>query len=326
MNKNILIIGEHKNGKIKSSLLGILTKAKEFSDNISIVLLGNNLTDNKEILKKSGVKRIYLYDDKNLENPNPEIYNKLLLELINEMGFNYIFALASNLGKDLMPRIAAKLETGLASDCVDAKSKNEKLFFKRPIYAGKLFAATGINGEPILATFRPNILEFKEQEKISEVEVINKKITIDIENLACRLIEVKKGKSDKPDLVEADTIISGGRGVKNSEDFKLLEKLAEAISPKAVTGASRAIVDAGIAPHTIQVGQTGKTVAPKLYIACGISGAIQHLAGMKTSKIIVAINKDPDAPIFEIADYGIVGDLYEIVPQLIEEIKKLKTE
>lgn len=327
MNKDILVIGEHEGGRIKKSVLGILTKAKEIGDNVLVVLLGKDLADNKEILGKFGISKVYLYNDANLEHYNPETYGKLLVDLINEVKPGYVFSLASSLGKDLMPRIAAKMEAGLASDCINVKPDGDNLIFTRPVYAGKAFADLRIKSEPAMATFRPNVLEVKEQEKTSEVEVINKETNVDVTNLSHKLIEVIKGQSDKPDLTEAEIIVSGGRGVKTSEDFnKLLKELAEAIDSNAVVGASRAVVDAGLVPHSMQVGQTGKTVTPILYIACGISGAMQHRAGMTGSKCIVAINKDPEAPIFEIADYGIVGDVYEIIPKLREAIKKLKAE
>jgi electron transfer flavoprotein alpha subunit len=222
------------------------------------------------------------------------------------------------MGKDLAPRIAAKLDCGIVTDVTEWKVENGEIIATRPVYAGKALTDVKVKSEKKIFTLRPNVFK---AEKISEQEAeIEVKNPGDL-NLKTRVVDIKKSDT-KLDVAEADIIVSGGRGMKAPENFKLIEELADLLG--AATGASRAVVDAGWRPHSEQVGQTGKTVSPTLYIALGISGAIQHLAGMRSSKYIVAVNKDKDAPIFQIADYGIVGDVFEIVPAMIEELKKIK--
>ena len=219
-------------------------------------------------------------------------------------------------GKDLAPRLAAKLGAGLASDCVALSIKDGSLVARRPMYAGKAYATVEWTGDPQIATLRANVFALGAKDAARQAEV--KSATVDAAARA-RVVETKMGGAGKVELTEAQTIVSGGRGLKGPENFPLVEKLAEAFG--AAVGASRAVVDAGWVDHHYQVGQTGKTVSPNLYIALGISGAIQHLAGMSSSKVIVAINKDADAPIFKVADYGIVGDVFEIAPKLTEAAK-----
>jgi electron transfer flavoprotein alpha subunit len=223
------------------------------------------------------------------------------------------------LGKDLAPRVAVKLNAGIAADCTELNFDNNEYKAIRPIFAGKALAEVKINSAVKVFVLRPNVFPAGDNSgDLAEVSIEN----VDSPNLSVKVIEVKKAEG-KLDVAEANIIVSGGRGMKGPEHFHLVEELADAIG-EAACGASRAVVDAGWRPHGEQVGQTGKTVSPNLYIALGISGAIQHLAGMRSSKYIVAINKDKDAPIFQAADYGIVGDVFEVVPALIEEIKKLK--
>jgi electron transfer flavoprotein alpha subunit len=223
------------------------------------------------------------------------------------------------LGRDLAPRVSIKLEAGCIMDCTNLHNTNGEVIALRPIYAGKVLMEGKINSKVKVFTIRPNVFK---------AEVIADKGAVNIEirevtnpNLSTKVIELKKSEG-KLDVAEADIIVSGGRGLKAPENFKMIEDLADVLG--AAVGASRAVVDAGWRNHGDQVGQTGKTVSPKLYIACGISGAIQHLAGMSSSRYIVAINKDKDAPIFNIADYGIAGDVFEIIPALTEAIKKIK--
>jgi electron transfer flavoprotein alpha subunit len=210
----------------------------------------------------------------------------------------------------------------MVQDCVAFSLEDGNLVAKRPIYAGKAYAtATFKDSSPQIATARPNVLELNEPDGSKSAEVVDAEFSLDDSQLKTKVVEIIQGEGAKVDLTEAERIVSGGRGMKGPENYTILEELADIID--ATVGASRSAVDSGWRPHSDQVGQTGKVVSPNLYIACGISGAIQHLAGMSTSKYIVAINKDPEAPIFQKADYGIVGDLFEVVPALTEEIKKI---
>jgi electron transfer flavoprotein alpha subunit len=225
-------------------------------------------------------------------------------------------------GKDLAPRLAQRLGVGMASDCVGMEADAAHfLSFRRPIYGGKAFVEVSSDAAPVLATIRPNTFPVAAPDASRSPEVVNETADIDAADLRAVVKDIAIAVSARPELIEADIIISGGRGMKGPENYKILEECADVIG--AAVGASRAAVDAGWIEQKFQVGQTGKTVSPTLYIACGISGAIQHLAGMGSSKVIVAINKDPEANIFTLADYGIVGDLFEIVPLLTEEFKKL---
>ena len=223
--------------------------------------------------------------------------------------------------KDLSGRLAARLGAGMAQDCIEFSIEDSNLVAKRPIYAGKAYATVTFKGSPQIATARPNVFELNEPDESRSAEVIDAEFSLDDSQLKTRVAEFIQEAGGKVDLTEAEKIVSGGRGMKGPENYKILEELADLID--ATVGASRSAVDSGWRPHSDQVGQTGKVVSPNLYIACGISGAIQHLAGMSTSKYIVAINKDPDAPIFQKADYGVVGDLFDVVPALTEEIKKI---
>jgi electron transfer flavoprotein alpha subunit len=224
-------------------------------------------------------------------------------------------------GKDLSSRLSAKLDVAMAQDCTAFAIEDGNLVAIRPIYAGKAYAkVTFENSSPQMAAARPKVMELNEPDASKSAEVVDAEFTLDDGDLKTSVVDVVKDESGKVDLTEADKIVSGGRGMKGPENYKILEDLADLIG--ASVGASRSAVDAGWRPHSDQVGQTGKVVSPNLYVACGISGAIQHLAGMSTSKVIVAINKDEDAPIFQKADYGVVGDLFDVVPALTEEVKK----
>ena len=228
---------------------------------------------------------------------------------------------ASVEGKDLSARLSARLDVGMAQDCTEFSIEDGNLVAIRPIYAGKAYAKVGFeNSWPQMATARPNVMALNEPDASKSAEIIDASFSLDDGDLKTRVVEAIKDESGKVDLTEADKIVAGGRGVKNAEGFKVLEDLADVMG--ASVGASRSAVDEGWRVHADQVGQTGKVVSPNLYIACGISGAIQHMPGMSTSKAIVAVNKDPDAAIFQKADYGIVGDLFDVVPALTEEVKK----
>ncbi|HKJ02601.1 MAG TPA: electron transfer flavoprotein subunit alpha/FixB family protein, partial [Longimicrobiales bacterium] len=253
---------------------------------------------------------------------NPDGYAQVVADRIKAGGYAAVVMSATTLGKDLAPRVAAILDVPLASDVTGLEVEGGALTAIRPVYAGKAFAHLTLAGSPALVTIRPNVFQPAEAPAAGSVESFAP--AVDPGNWTTRVVERKSAGDGALDVAEATLVVSGGRGMKDPSNWPLLEGLRDALGDGAALGASRAVVDAGWRPHGEQVGQTGKTVAPKLYVAVGISGAIQHLAGMRTSGTIVAINKDPDAPIFNVADYGIVGDLFEVVPRLTEEIKALK--
>jgi electron transfer flavoprotein alpha subunit len=249
----------------------------------------------------------------------PEGYAQAIAERVKQGGYRAVVFAASATGKDLAPRVAAKLGVGVAADLTDLAADGGAILVTRPVYAGKALLKVKVTAQPAVLSLRPNVFTPVERPKAGTAE----SIAVDVAASRVTVREVKPALAGTLDVAEAQIIISGGRGLKEPANFKVLEELAKAFGGQAAVGASRAVVDAGWRAHADQVGQTGKTVSPSLYIAVGISGAIQHLAGMRTSKVIVAINKDKDAPIFKIADYGVVGDLFEIVPRLTEEIRKL---
>ncbi len=327
----IWILAEHKEGKFKKityELLSLGNKLKSKSgEDVCALLLGSGIEKLTGQLGQYGADKVYYLEDEAYKNYLNETYAQGISELAKSGNPSILLAGATALGKDLFPRIATRLGTGLATDCVNIDLENNLLKMTRPIYAGKaLMEATVAQTKPQMATLRPNVVEVSPADTSKNAEVIKSKPNLKKDELKSFLKEVLKGESKKIDLTEARIIISGGRAMKDKENFKILEELADAFGEGSAVGASRAAVDSGFAPHDIQVGQTGKVVNPTLYIACGISGSIQHLAGMATSRYIVAINKDPEAPIFQKADYGIVGDLFQVVPLLTQEVKKLKSE
>lgn len=322
MANKILVYLEQRNGNIKKSSYEAAKIGKEFADklgcDVEAVTIGGEISG-LENVGGYGIPKITHLKNSDLELYSASAYSKLLVDFVKSSGADYVISSTTSLCKDLTPRVAAKLDAGIAMDCV-AFDFSEDVIATRPIYAGKALLDVKVNGELKFYTIRPNVFDAGEPtDEKAEVTVQD----ISDLDLGSKVTEIKKSEG-KLDVAEADIIVSGGRGLKAAENFSMIEDLAQALG--AAVGASRAVVDAGWRPHREQVGQTGKTVTPSLYVAVGISGAIQHLAGMRSSKYIVAINKDKDAPIFTIADYGIAGDAFEIVPKLIEEIKKLKAE
>ncbi len=316
---NILIFLETNNQKVKPVAYEIMGKLQ--GQNIETLAIGSIDEDSKNNLMKFGASKIHLIQNDQLKDYNPEGYSNAVASFLKNHSFDYVFAGATAIGKDFFPRLSASFESGCASDITHLSFEGDQLHAVRPFFAGKCLAKVEMTGpKPHFITVRPNSIGAPEKENPQSAE-INEINDAQAGDLRAIIKEVIQGASNKVDLTEANIIVSGGRAMKNSENFKILDELADVIG--ATVGASRAAVDSGYAPHAMQVGQTGKTVSPTLYIACGISGAIQHLAGMRTSKVIVAINSDPDAPIFSKADYGIVGDLFEIVPMLTEEFKKI---
>jgi len=329
MPKGIWIIVEQKNHQIRKVSLELLSQGRKLADQIeeelTAVIAGEGIDSLAAQAAAYGADTVLLLDDAKLAEYTTGAYTSVLNAVIRQYEPQAVLIGNTASGKDLAPRLAQRLGVGLASDCTGIEVDPEKfLTFKRPIYAGKAFAFVTAVNRPILATLRPNTFPIVAPDASRTAEVSAGKVNIDPSDLRAIIKEVAIAASQRPELTEANIIVSGGRGMKGPENYVILEELADAIG--AAVGASRAAVDSGWKEQKFQVGQTGKTVSPTLYIACGISGAIQHLAGMGSSKFIVAINKDPEANIFNVADYGIVGDLFEVVPLLTQEFKKLVNE
>ena len=315
---SILVFAEQRNGEIKKIAFENLTIAKKLSGDLGAdviaVLIGNSVSGLTGELEKYGADKVLIYQDANLENYNSEGYATVITDAVNETKAGIVIFGATAMGKDLAPRVAAKVNGTVATDVISVEAEGGDIKVVRPVYAGKVRTTVKLTADIKILTIRPNIYLPEENPASATVE----EKTADIGDFKAVIKEIIAGAKDKLDVTEADIIVSGGRGMKGPENYHLIEALAQKLG--AATGASRAAVDAGWRPYDEQVGQTGKTVSPSLYIAVGISGAIQHLAGMSSSKYIVAINKDPDAPIFKVADYGIVGDLFEVVPKMTEAL------
>lgn len=325
MAQGIWIIAEQRNGDIRKISFELVSEGRRIADEISqpltAVLIGSHIKEKASELGKYGADNIIVVDDERLGTYTTDAYVSVVSQLAKEKEPAIILLGASVQGKDLSGRLAARLDTMVAQDSVEFSIENNNLVAKRPIYAGKAYATVTFKDNTTqIATARPNVFELSTPDDSKSFEIIDGEFSLDDAQLKTKVIDVMQESTGKADLTEAERIVSGGRGMKGPENYNILDELADLIN--ATVGASRSAVDAGWRPHSDQVGQTGKVVSPNLYIACGISGAIQHLAGMGTSKIIVAINKDPEAPIFQKADYGVVGDLFEVVPALTEEIKK----
>jgi electron transfer flavoprotein alpha subunit len=315
---NILVFTETQGDSVKSVTLEILGKLA--GHNVDVASVGSLTDTATSELANHGAANIHCLTGDNLDKYSPEGFSNALHGFINDKSYDYVFAGSTSLGKDLFPRLAGSFNAGMASEVTNFLFEGDRFHGTRPLFAGKCLAKVELVGpRPHFVTVRPNALGLTESPTsgaASKAEVASS-----AGDIKAAIQEIIKGASEKLDLTEANIIVSGGRAMKNEDNFKILHNMADVLG--ATVGASRAAVDSGYAAHSMQVGQTGKTVSPTLYIACGISGAIQHLAGMRTSKVIVAINTDPDAPIFTKADYGIVGDLFKIVPILTEEFKKL---
>lgn len=314
---SVLVIAEHDNVRLKDSTLSTITAACKLSDDVHVLVIGGIACESvakKDVAAIHGVTRIILVQHDVYENHLAEPLAKVIHHLHSH--YSHILIPSTTFGKNILPRAAALLDMAQVTDVIEIVNENT---FKRPIYAGNAIATVQSCDKIKLLTIRTTAFE-KAQKSDTNADIEDKLLNVDImNNHYSEFISLDATASDKPDLTSARVVISGGRGVGSAENFKLLENLADKIGNCAI-GASRAAVDAGYVPNDYQVGQTGKIVAPELYIAVGISGAIQHLAGMKDSKIIVAINKDENAPIFEIADYGYVGDLFEAIPKMQELI------
>ncbi len=324
---NVLAIAEQRDGALRKVSHEVVSAARTVADALSgdvhVLVLGPaGLAEAAAELGRFGADKIFVGESEGFRHSNPDGVTKAIVDLATANGYHTVLFSASALGKDVAPRVAARLDVPLATEATALSVDGGDLVITRPVYAGKAFAQVVLEGEPRVVSLRPNVFRATEAARAGAVEKLDVPESSDEWRVKVR--EVVAASGEKVDVAEAAVVVSGGRGLRGPENWHLLEQLAEAIGPNCALGASRAVVDAGWRPHAEQVGQTGKTVAPQLYIAVGISGAIQHLAGMRTAKTIVAINKDPDAPIFKAADYGIVGDAFEIVPRLAEEIRKLR--
>src|SRR5262245_46828496 len=317
----ILTFAEQREGRLRRASLEAVSEAARLAASlgaeVETVLVGSGSDALVAELGSYGARRVHVFADPALAAYATEPCARALVQVIGSVKPWAVLIPFTAMGKDLAPRVAARVGAGLASDCVALAVKDGRLEARRPMYAGKAFATVRWDGEPQMATLRPNVFALATPDPSRKAEVV--KGSVETTSRAKVTAVHAAAAGGKVELGEAQVIVSGGRGLKGPEHFHLVTELADAFG--GAVGASRAIVDAGWVDHQMQVGQTGKTVSPSLYIACGISGAIQHLAGMSSSKYIVAINKDKDAPIFKVADYGIVGDLFEVLPKLTEAAK-----
>lgn len=319
MAKGTWVFVDHRDGKIRKVTFELISEAKKLGDEVCAVLLGSGVEGLAAELGKYGADKVIVADDNKLANYTTGAYAAQFAAMVKEYQPANILFGHTAMGKDLAPRLAQKLEAGLITDCTAMANEGGQLVFTRPVYAGKAFAKVVVENAPVMATLRGNVFEAVEAAK--SPEVIKAAIVVSDADMFQTVKEFIPTISSRPELSEANYVVSGGRGMKGAEGFKeVLEPLADYLG--AAIGASRAAVDSGWIDNQYQVGQTGKVVNPVLYVAAGISGAIQHLAGMSSSKVIVAINKDPEAPIFKVSDFGIVGDLFAVVPKLTEELKK----
>lgn len=322
MANKILAVLEQREGSLKKvsfeSASVAVKLSKQLNLEVEAVVAGSEIGNLNEI-SKYGISKIIHLKNADFQNYSSSGYSEAISNYARDNGASYIIIGNTAFGNDIAPRIAVKLNSACLVDCIDLNVEANEVIANRPVYAGKSIIKSKLKSEVKIFTLRPNIFK-AELSDAGQANIEVKEIASP--NLKSKVVAYKKSEG-KLDVAEADIIVSGGRGMKGPEHFNLIESLADVLG--AAVGASRAVVDAGWRPHREQVGQTGKTVSPSLYVACGISGAIQHLAGMSSSKYIVAINKDKDAPIFSVADYGIAGDLFDVLPVLTEEIKKIKS-
>ncbi len=322
MAKKTLVLGESRDGALRNvSFEAIAAGRKIAADGeVVAVLIGNDVKNQAEEMIQFGADRAVIVEDEKLKHYTSDGFSQAFLAVAEEENADAIVFGHTALGKDLSPKIASKLNIGLISDVTAIEEGDDKFLFTRPIYSGKAFEKKTISEGTVFVTIRPNNIDALEKDESRTGEV--QAISVDIKDLRTIIKEVVTKASEGVDLSEAKVVVAGGRGVRSAEGFKPLQELADLLG--GAVGASRGACDADYCDYSLQIGQTGKVVTPDLYIACGISGAIQHMAGMSNSKVIVAINKDPEATIFSVADYGIVGDLFEVVPLLTEEFRKVK--
>lgn len=320
---NVLVFAEHHGGKLAKPALIAVQAGKAWAGKCNAechaIILGKDVQGLAAELADYGVQKVYAVEDSALEHYTADSYAPVLAQIVKDKGYETLLGTSTAVGKDLLPRVAGLLGVGMASDVLNF---NDDGTMTRPMYAGNVVATVRLETTPRVVSVRATAFDAAAK-SANKAPVESVSVPLPSSATRTRFVEFSETKSDRPSLTEARVVVSGGRALKSGDNFKtILEPLCDVLG--AAMGASRAAVDAGFVPNDLQVGQTGKVVAPELYVAVGISGAIQHLAGMKDSKIIVAINKDAEAPIFQVADYGLVADLFKAVPELTEEIKKLK--
>lgn len=322
MSRKVLVLGEVRDASLRNVSFEAIAAGKTIAEGGEVVgvLVGSSVSALAEELLHYGADRVVVVEDEKLNQYTSDGFSQALVAVIDQEKPEGLVLGHTSLGKDLSPKIAGKLSSGLISDAIAVEVTGGNVVFTRPIYSGKAFEKKIVTDGLIFATVRPNNIAPLEKDESRSGEVSS--LSVEIKDLRAIIKEVVRKASEGVDLSEAKVVISGGRGVKSADGFEPLKELAKVLG--GAVGASRGACDADYCDYSLQIGQTGKVVTPDLYIACGISGAIQHLAGMSNSKVIVAINKDPEANIFKVADYGIVGDLFEVVPLLTEEFKKLK--
>ncbi|MGQ9819076.1 MAG: electron transfer flavoprotein subunit alpha/FixB family protein [Candidatus Kapaibacteriales bacterium] len=321
--KKILLYLEATENKLKRVSFELVTEARNLSKQLGIEFSAIIVNSQQQIIepcKDFGLKKVYNLIVNNLQSYSLSLYSKIISRFALDNGFDMLLFPANSHGYELSARVSAITEASYVSDCIGIDYKDGNLIATKPVYAGKAIIKVKLLDRINVLSLRPNVFT-AQPEPVEKIEVENLEFPLPNVNAFEKLIDTHKNIG-KLDVLEADIVVSGGRGIKGPENYHLIEELAETLG--GAVGASRAVVDAGWRPHSEQVGQTGKTVSPTLYVACGISGAIQHLAGMSSSKFILAINKDKDAPIFKVADYGIVGDLFKVIPKLIANIKQIK--
>ena len=324
---SVLAFAESRNGELRKVALETVTGARQAADasgggEVHAMLLGGpGIAAHAAVLGRHGADLVIAVEEGSLQQYNPEVFTATVAERLRSGSYRAGFFPASAQGRDLAPRVAARLKVSLASDVTGFELQGDSVVAKHPAYTGKVIVTLRLKGSPALLSIRPGSVPAAEQPRTARVERLAP--AMNPADAKVKVTGLAQRGATRLDLGEASIIVSGGRGLRAAENFKLVEDLAAAIGNAAV-GATRAVTDDGWRPATDQIGQTGRLVSPELYIAVGISGAVQHLAGMRTARTIVAINKDKDAPIFKIADYGIVGDLFEIVPRLTEEIRRVR--
>ena len=336
--KGVYVFAQQVDNEVSGIALELIGKgkelAKDLNTDVTAVLIGSDVKGLVDVLAEYGADKVIVVDDPELKDYRTEPYAHALASVINEFKPDVMLVGATAIGRDLGPRVSARVHTGLTADCTQLdigdfpmnpvpgkETKHNQLLMTRPAFGGNTIATIACpDFRPQMATVRPGVMQKAERVAGAKAEVIEFNPGFTPDNKYVEILEVVKAVSDVADIMDAKILVSGGRGVGSPENFKILEDLADALG--GTVSCSRAVVDSGWKPRDLQVGQTGKTVRPQVYFAIGISGAIQHVAGMEEADIIVAINKDEDAPIFDVADYGVVGDLNKIVPQLTEEIKK----